>query len=109
MAGMLPAPIAQRVSGRNDEPQTGRRYPSPMTRDTSALLDHLQAFVSGYPRVGRTYGQFWEEFGLQAAELEAIVHAQDANAQVVERYYDLVDAAHDAYGCAPGRENELIG
>lgn len=81
----------------------------PMPRDTSALLDHLQTFVSGYSREGRTYGQFWEEFERQAAELEAIVHAQDAGPDLVARYYDLLDGAHDAYGYAPGRENELMG
>src|SRR5690606_25030589 len=83
---------------------TGGEYHAGMDSHAAKLLEELQAFIAKYPRQGRTYGQFWEEFHAHARQIQGLVNTAEADPEVVARYVDLLDGAHDAFGCPPGHE-----
>ena len=69
-----------------------------MTPEQAAQLDALEAFIRGFQRTGRTSRQFWDEFGTRAEGLHAAAMDDEA---LADRYFDLLDSAHEAFPSAP--------
>lgn len=74
-----------------------------MTPEHAQALDHLARFLAAYQRSGEPSAAFWAAFQAEAAPLEALASAPDADPELRACYYDIVDAAHDGFGeGAPG-------
>ena len=69
-----------------------------MTPEQSEQLDALERFVMDYARSGSTRRHFWNDFHHRAGELEGLAFAQDANEDLQNRYFKVLDQAHQAYG-----------
>lgn len=78
-----------------------------MTPDQSRLLDALEAFVINYPRAGRTRRQFWDEYGGLEDPLVAAAEAADDD-EMRNRLGEIMDDAHEGYGCPPEQEDEVM-
>ena len=69
-----------------------------MTPEQSDLLDALERFVTDYQRPGKTRRQFWDAFHQRAGDLDGLAFAEDANEDLQNRYFEILDYAHEAYG-----------
>lgn len=78
-----------------------------MTPDQKQRLDDLEALVVRYSRAGKTYGQFWDEFHEAAGDLEKLAFTRDDN-ELSDRYFDILDGAHEGYGGPPEQMDQVM-
>lgn len=76
-----------------------------ITPDQHKRLKELDEFVMNYQRAGKTYGQFWDEFWVQAAALEAEAEVAGHESELAIALYEIVDGAHEGFGGPP----EMMG
>ena len=69
-----------------------------MTPEQSEQLDALERFVMDYKRSGRTRRLFWDDFHRRAGDLQGLAFAEDANEDLQNRYFKVLDHAHQVYG-----------
>lgn len=79
-----------------------------MTPEQSSQLDALESFVVTYQRAGRTRRQFWDEFIVASGDFERLAFGDDADGDLSNRYFEILDFAHECYGCSPEREDEVM-
>lgn len=71
-------------------------------------LKELDEFVMNYQRAGKTYGQFWDDFHEAGKVIEAQARADDADEDLVEAYFEIVDGAHEAFGGPPEKMTQVM-
>lgn len=69
-----------------------------ITPDQAKRLSDLTAFVTSYPRAGKTYRQFWDDFDEAEKVIAGEARAEDADEELVAAYFEIVDTAHEAFG-----------
>lgn len=79
-----------------------------MTPEQSRQLDALESFVVNYERAGKTRRQFWAEFTVASGDLERLAFGDDADGDLSNRYFEILDLAHEGYGGSPEQQDEIM-
>ena len=79
-----------------------------ITPDQAQRLEHLDRFVTRYARADKTRRQFWDEFWVEAATLEAEAEAAGHESDLAISLYEIVDSAHEGYSGNPATIDEVM-
>lgn len=79
-----------------------------ITPDQHKRLKELDEFVMNYQRAGKTYSQFWDDFDEAGKVVDAQARADDADEDLVEVYFEIVDEAHEAFGGPPEKMDQVM-